>query len=150
MKAEDAFMRKYMRDLAMLMAIEAEKNKRLRLKRLRGRRREWAEEQFVKRRTALIAKVFHGIRVYRIISIRREMYIRQTYEYYFSKRWVAFLHYRRRCARAATLLATRFRMMRDKEVVIKLRSVKSRPQRLFEQIGDLLFSAIRDNQSSRV
>ena len=124
MKAEEEYMRKYMRDLAMLMAIEAEKNRRLRLKRLRGRRREWAEEQFLKRRTALIAKVFHGIRVYRIISIRREMYIRETYEYY-TKRWVAFLHYRRRCAGAATLLATRFRIMRDKEVMIKLRSVEN-------------------------
>ena len=123
MKAEEKHMRKYMKDLALLMAIEAEKNRRLRLKRLRGRRRQWAEEQFVRRRTELIMKVFHGIRVFRIINIRRRMFIRHTYDYYFGNRWKAFLRFRRECAHAATLLATRFRMIRDKQVIIRLRSV---------------------------
>lgn len=125
MSCEEEFMHAYLLELARRQAELDEEGRQLYLRKLRARRRAWADEQFRRRQHAFQFELVRRWKIFRYCALAHRRRIKRTLAYYFGAPhgWRGLHEYIARARFAAVKLQVRFRIRQDKKRVEGIRRI---------------------------
>jgi len=125
MRAEEERMQRYFLELAKRQAELDGEARELYLRKLRARRRAWADERFAHRQRLFHVEVFRRWKIFRICGIMRRERIRRTLAYYFGSPhgWLGFREHIAKAHESARRIQVRFRILHSKRRMNFLRSI---------------------------